>query len=100
MTRYTPRVITRSDPTQVSIEWADGHVTIYTARELRQACPCAGCVDELTGKRTLDVQGVPTDTRTHEVVLVGNYAISIAFSDGHATGIYPFEMLRDSDPQG
>jgi DUF971 family protein len=29
---------------------------------------------------------------------VGNYAISIAFSDGHATGIYRFEYLRDLCP--
>ena len=26
--------------------------------------------------------------------IVGNYALSFAFSDGHGTGIYPFELLR------
>ena len=28
------------------------------------------------------------------VELVGNYAIKISFSDGHATGIYTWEYLR------
>jgi DUF971 family protein len=43
MTRSTsaPRVITRSDPTKLVIEWADGHRTEYSAAELRRICPCA-----------------------------------------------------------
>ena len=96
----SPRVITKSDPQELAIEWDDGHRTVYTARELRQACPCAGCVDEITGRRTLNVDAVPVDTETRDVALVGNYALSIRFSDGHATGIYPFQMLRDNDPAG
>ncbi len=100
MTSIEPRVITKSDPTRVSIEWSDGHSTVYTARELRQICPCAGCVDELTGKRTHDPTTVPGDMVTQNVALVGNYAITIRFSDGHETGIYPFRMLRENDPSG
>ena len=98
--RYEPRVITKSDPTRVVLEWADGHTTRYSARKLRQMCPCAGCIDEHSGRRTLDVDGVPTDIVTSGVSLVGNYAITILFSDGHGTGIYPFRMLRDQDPDG
>jgi DUF971 family protein len=98
--RYQPTTITRSDPTRVVLEWADGHRTEYSARELRQRCQCAGCVDELSGRRTLDVDGVAAGLVTEEVVLVGNYAISVRFSDGHATGIYPYRMLRDEDPAG
>ena len=30
---------------------------------------------------------------------VGNYAIRLGFDDGHDTGIYPFVMLRENDPQ-
>lgn len=26
---------------------------------------------------------------------LGNYAYNVAFSDGHDTGIYPFELLRE-----
>jgi DUF971 family protein len=98
--RYEPRVITKSDPTRLTLAWADGHTTVFGARELRQMCPCAGCVDELSGRRTLDVEGVPADIVTKGVTLVGNYGLGILFSDGHGTGIYTFRMLRDEDPGG
>ena len=100
MTRYEPRVITKSDPRFVVIDWVDGRRTRYTAAELRRACACAGCVDEVSGRRTLDVRSVPDDLVTQDVALVGNYALGIRFSDGHATGIYPFRKLRDEDPEG
>ena len=32
MTSYEPRVITKSDPTQVTVEWADGHTSVHSAR--------------------------------------------------------------------
>ncbi len=88
-----PRTITRSDPSRVEIEWEDGERTAFSAAELRSICPCAACVDELTGARRHDPGSVP-DGLTHlEVRLVGNYALTIRFSDGHSTGIYPFGML-------
>lgn len=97
--RIQPRVITRSDPTRIEIEWADGHKTNYSTRTLRQICPCAQCVDELTGVRTLVPELVPVDLVHNQVTMVGNYAISLLFSDGHQTGIYPFRMLRKNDPE-
>jgi len=30
--------------------------------------------------------------------MVGNYAIKISFSDGHATGLYSWTYLREIDP--
>ena len=98
--RYEPRVITKSDPTRLVIAWADGHRTEYSARLLRQMCPCAGCVDEMSGKRTLDTAAVPADIATGAVALVGNSGLTLRFTDGHGTGIYPFRMLRDQDPGG
>ncbi|MEM7309457.1 MAG: DUF971 domain-containing protein [Planctomycetota bacterium] len=100
MTSFEPRVITKSDPVRVSIDWADGHKTVYPARTLRQLCPCAGCIEEHTGRALLDPESVPTDIVTRDVALVGNYAISVLFSDGHSTGIYPFRMLRENDAEG
>ena len=95
-----PKTIRRSDPSRVEIEWEDGHRTVYTARELRSLCPCARCVNELTGVRVHDPRSVPADMTHAEVKLVGNYALGIRFADGHDTGIYPFRMLRDHDPAG
>lgn len=99
MASIDPRVITKSDPTCVEIEWSDGHTTVYTTPELRGLCPCAACVNELTGRRMHDPASVPADLATRAVTLVGRYAIAIAFSDGHETGIFPFAFLRENDPR-
>jgi len=88
-----PLRITRSDPRRIEIEWDSGARTVLSAVELRSLCPCAVCVDELSGVRRHDPGSVPTDLVHADVRLVGNYAITIRFSDGHATGIYPFAML-------
>jgi ATP-binding protein involved in chromosome partitioning len=98
MSSAQPRVIVRSDPSRLSIEWLDGHTTSYTAAQLRAICPCARCVNELTGERMLDPRSVAADLTHRDVRLVGHYAISIAFADGHDTGIYSYPFLRDNDP--
>ena len=98
MSDSQPRVITKSDPYRLEVEWADGHRTSYATAELRRLCPCAHCVNELTGVRMLDPADVPDDLTHLDVRLVGNYALALRFSDGHETGIYPFRMLRENDP--
>src|SRR5262245_8588228 len=98
MTSPIPRIIKRSDPSKVEIQWEDGRWTVYSAQELRALCPCARCVDELTGRRMHDPASVPADLTHADCRLVGNYAIALRFSDGHETGIYPFRLLRERDP--
>ena len=80
---------------QLALTWEDGVKTGVSAQHLRQQCPCAGCVDEWTNKRTLDPNRVPADLRITQVQPVGNYALTFVFSDGHSTGIYPWKLLRD-----
>jgi len=98
MASHTPQVITTSDPTRVEIEWEDGHRTTYTPAELRGRCPCAHCVDEVSGIRTHDPASVAPDLTQSDARLVGNYALALQFSDGHHTGIFTFRLLRDEDP--
>ena len=90
----TPRVITKSDPSRIDIEWADGLETSLSAQALRSICQCANCVDEVTGRRVHDPASVPADLLTADVQLAGHYALAIRFSDGHDTGIYTFNHLR------
>jgi len=99
MSANSPLVIRKSDPTKVEIDWADGHRTVYSAAELRAICPCAHCVDEMTGVRVHDPDSVSEALTQTDVRMVGNYAITVQFSDGHHTGIYPFPMLRENDPR-
>jgi len=90
-----PTAIRQAGADQLEIEWADGVVSRFVVYDLRCACPCASCVDELTGVRTLDPARIPEDVRPVHIRSVGNYAISIVWSDGHDTGIYSYSRLRD-----
>lgn len=93
-----PVAITRRDD-GVLIEWdRTGHRALYPARWLRLACACAECVEELSGRRLLDPERVPADIRPVAVALVGGYGLRIDWSDGHNTGIYTFERLRQDCP--
>jgi ATP-binding protein involved in chromosome partitioning len=91
----TPTNIRQSGPETLAIDWADGHKSIYPVRALRLACSCAECVDEWTGENRLDSASIPSDVHPLQIEGVGRYAIQIHWSDGHATGIYSFERLRE-----
>jgi len=77
----------------VVVTWPGGRVDRLGAFELRAVCPCARCVDEVTGERTLELVDLDPDLRAEAVGRVGRYALAIRFSDGHETGIYTYEAL-------
>ena len=67
---------------------------LVPARALRLACPCAECVEEMTGQPLLDASRVPMDIKPLQLELVGSYALRVRWSDGHATGLFTWETLR------
>jgi DUF971 family protein len=92
----TPVVIGPSaDGTKLRVEWKDGVVSEFVPRYLRLLCPCAGCVDEMTGERVLEPHMVDESVYPMSIHYVGRYAIQCVWSDGHSTGIYTYEYLRD-----
>src|SRR5215208_2578496 len=93
-----PYAINRRDD-GILIEWDDeGHQGFYPARALRLACPCAGCVEEMSGKPLLDPASVRPDIKPLTLALVGAYGLRVQWSDGHSTGIYTFQRLLRSCP--
>jgi len=87
------------DGRRIEIHWTEsGHVGLFSARDLRLLCQCAACVEEMTGRPMLDPGTVPDDIRALAVRLVGAYAVHFQWSDGHATGIYPWERLFAACP--
>jgi|SRR6185437_10788553 len=93
-----PHAINRRDD-GLLIEWdRSGHQAFYPARELRLACGCALCADEMTARPVLDAARIPADIRPLSVALVGTYGLRVQWSDGHGTGIYTFERLLASCP--
>ena len=83
------------DATAVSLHWPDGTESRVDNRTLRASCQCAICVDEYTGEPTLDVDSIPHDIQPKTVEKVGNYALSIDWSDGHTTGFFPYARIRE-----
>jgi DUF971 family protein len=90
-----PREIMQETDARVRITWADGRVCSFDASALRRACPCAGCVNEWTGERTLRPEAISDALTIGDIEIVGRYALNFRWSDGHATGIYSFRYLRE-----
>jgi DUF971 family protein len=90
----------------VEVTWSDGHTSRYDFPYLRDNCPCANCKDESEKKAQERAKGINSDVlpmfkprvKAKAAAAVGNYAIQIEFSDGHATGIYSFAHLREICP--
>jgi len=82
------------DARTLSVLWEDGHRNDFDVRDLRLACHCALCLEEMSGRPLLDPKSVRPDVTPRTINSVGNYAITIHWNDGHSTGIYSFEHLR------
>ena len=74
------------------IDWADGHRGVYPHAVLRGLCPCAGCQGH-----TGEVRFIASEDAQQElddIEMVGGYALSLKWFDGHASGIYSYRFLR------
>ena len=90
-----PHEIVQEGGAGLRVKWGDGRVCGYGAAALRRVCPCAHCVNEMTGQRMLDPATIPDDLTIERVEIVGRYALTFRWSDGHQTGIYSFRLLRE-----
>jgi ATP-binding protein involved in chromosome partitioning len=89
-----PREVDTKDPQVTNITWDDGTLMRYPNRYLRSMCPCAQCVNEVTGERMIKLDSIDPTVRITAVAPVGRYALHFQWSDGHGTGLYSFETLR------
>ena len=75
----------------VEIEWDDGHVSHLPHAVLRGFCPCAGCQGHHGPVRWHE----PPNLELNELVEEGRYALRLVWGDGHGSGIYSFDFLRE-----
>jgi DUF971 family protein len=93
-----PVALRRQGAGQLIIDWKDGHHSVYSWGYLRAHCPCATCREErlkppdpfriLNEKELVPLAPVAVSP-------VGHYAYKITWSDGHDSGIYTLEALRE-----
>lgn len=94
-TAVEPGRIEQTDDQTLLVAWADGRECFYRAADLRRLCPCAQCVNEWTGERTLRAEAIADEISIEDLQLVGRYAVTFRFTDKHETGIYSFRLLRE-----
>ncbi len=95
MAMIQPVQIIEESDSEISIKWSDDTESKYSAAQLRRVCPCAGCINEWTGKKILRDESVPEDLTLGNITIVGRYALNFHFSDGHDTGIFSFQFLHN-----
>jgi DUF971 family protein len=96
-----PTKISRLNPWLLKVEWPDGYTAVITLEKLRRNCPCADCNKE-HGESSKPSFSFPVLNQfkqgmneLKELHPVGNYAINPIWGDGHNSGIYTWQNLRD-----
>lgn len=98
--KATPIKLEKPDEQTLRIEWSDGELRDYPASELREKCPCATCREKRTAPpppaTSLPVLTLEETQPVRVVGMrpVGSYAYAIAFSDGHNTGLFTLDFLK------
>lgn len=85
----------------MEIDWGDGYAGRISHALLRGFCPCAECQGHDGPIRYVEGGSLELDA----IEEVGQYAVQLAWGDGHRTGIYSFRHLRrlcemSGDPAG
>ena len=87
----------------LQIGWSDGQIRRYFVAELRRECPCASCREKAraAAEKPPELLPVIANPQGEPLTIVqmeplGQYAYTIIFSDGHNTGIYTFDFLRQA----
>lgn len=104
-----PISLTKSEDRCLIIKWSDEAEHKISFRKLRSGCRCAHCLEKhgeaepktTEGKPKLQMslpvlshaETMPLDIESMQPA--GNYGYKIRFSDGHSSGIYSFELLRE-----
>src|SRR5207248_8960722 len=101
----TPIALNLKRDEKLEVKWSDGQVCVYPIALLRTMCPCAACrtVREGEGQKNKSSLAIlpgnfSTPITARSAHLVGNYALQIEWSDGHDSGIYSFDYLREICP--
>ncbi len=77
---------------RLNITWSDGSTSEYSLAYLRGWCPCAGCQGHFQNEMTFVTDASTTLTNVEPI---GGYAMRPVWADGHKSGIFSFQYLRE-----
>ena len=103
-----PSEIRRTGTTGIVIAWPGETPLSIPSKKLRNHCPCAECKLQrgedthstpLTPKKS-SLLAIVEHTKDEALALeeiwpVGRYALGMRWGDGHDSGIYTYQLLRD-----
>ena len=82
------------DELLLDVTFSDDEEREYDTRILRGYCPCAHCQGHTPRPLNWNPPGARNQVIIADISQVGNYAMCIAWADGHNTGVYAFDLLR------
>ena len=84
---------------ELAIKWEDGTECFVPLERLRRYCPCAGCKGEVDVMGNLykgpEQKLSEKSFQLQRLVNVGSYAVQPVWGDGHSTGIYSFDYIKN-----
>ncbi|WP_189567165.1 gamma-butyrobetaine hydroxylase-like domain-containing protein [Roseibacillus persicicus] len=83
---------------QLALAWSDGEENYYTFEALRRACPCANCQGEPDALGRVVRPNPTLGPKAFDLIsweTVGGYALQFRWGDGHSTGLYSYQYLRN-----
>jgi DUF971 family protein len=86
--------------TELRLKWDDGVESTFTTEHLRRKCPCAVCTHEAETNKKEGRHPImlASQIQVQKLELSGHNAMIIIWGDGHRTGIYTWEYLREISP--
>lgn len=83
---------------ELAVKWDDGTETFVLLKKLRQFCPCAGCKGEMDVMGNLykgpEKKLPPEAFQLRRISNVGGYGLQPVWGDGHTTGIFSYDYLK------
>ncbi|MBZ0180634.1 MAG: DUF971 domain-containing protein [Ignavibacterium sp.] len=90
-----PKKINIEEGKFLVIVWSDAEKSKIKLSNLRRQCPCAECLAE---REKESKSYIPLYTfeqlKITDLKIIGKYALSVTWSDGHNLGIYEFSKLK------
>lgn len=83
--------VVQAEGTEVVVSTDSGERR-WDGKALRLRCACAVCVNEMTGQIQIEAEDVAPDVSATKIEPLGNYAVTLQWSDGHSS-IYPYDVL-------